>query len=301
MSAALPSDDGTGGRPRPGAAGDLPAVLDAAPMFRRAVAGYDRFQVDTYVRWAEDELATADRERERLEARHLRAQAALEEARELLSHSPAGRDCRTASHRLAAVLAAAADQAEGMRADAEADRAAAAAAAQRVLADARAEADRLVADAAAAAAARAAEAARLVEAAEQERARAAAEAEVRLAGARAVEQRAAERAERLRRRAADDAAAARLQARQESVQLLATGREERRRADDAAAAARARLDRDAATRRAVLLAEIDLLERRRGELARTADPVPAAPRRSRPHPRGSLGRLRSLIASRVAP
>ena len=41
-------------------------------MFGRAVAGYDRFQVDTYVRWAEDELATADREREHLMALYLR-------------------------------------------------------------------------------------------------------------------------------------------------------------------------------------------------------------------------------------
>ena len=51
------------GRTRPNVSGDLPTVLQAAPMFRRAVAGYDRFQVESYVQWAEDELAAADRER----------------------------------------------------------------------------------------------------------------------------------------------------------------------------------------------------------------------------------------------
>ena len=68
---------------RPTVSGDLPSVLQAPPMFRRAVLGYDRFQVDTYVQWAEDELATADREREHLVARHLRVQADLEESRQL--------------------------------------------------------------------------------------------------------------------------------------------------------------------------------------------------------------------------
>src|SRR5215203_2246303 len=77
-------------RSRPPLSGDLLTVFRAAPMFRRAVAGYDRFQVDTYVRWAEDELATADREREHLLERHLRTRAALEQAQKLVSHSPAG-------------------------------------------------------------------------------------------------------------------------------------------------------------------------------------------------------------------
>src|SRR4051794_12811672 len=93
MNAELYADDGAGpssaGEPvlevrplderRPNVSGDLPPVFQAAPMFRRAVAGYDRFQVDTYVQWAEDELATADREREHLLARHLHTQAALQE------------------------------------------------------------------------------------------------------------------------------------------------------------------------------------------------------------------------------
>ena len=82
MNAELEAD-----RERPVLSGDLPTVLEAAPMFRRAPLGYDRFQVDTYVRWAEDELATADREREHLLARQLRTQAALDEATQLLPHS----------------------------------------------------------------------------------------------------------------------------------------------------------------------------------------------------------------------
>ena len=91
-------------------------------MFRRAVVGYDRFQVDTYVRWAEDELATADREREHLVARVVRTQADLEESRQLLSHSAAGGEFLQVSRRIGALLATAADEAEGLRADAEADR-----------------------------------------------------------------------------------------------------------------------------------------------------------------------------------
>jgi hypothetical protein len=66
MSAELIADDGTAfpfeddaadvDARRPHLSGDLPGVLTPAPMFRRTVAGYDRFQVDTYVRWAEDEI-----------------------------------------------------------------------------------------------------------------------------------------------------------------------------------------------------------------------------------------------------
>ena len=82
--------DETRDRRRPNVSGDLPSVFQAGPMFRRAVVGYDRFQVDTYVQWAEDELATADREREHLVARHLRTRAELEQARRLLCHSPDG-------------------------------------------------------------------------------------------------------------------------------------------------------------------------------------------------------------------
>src|SRR3954447_20692420 len=123
-------------RGRPNLSGDLSAVFRAAPVFRRSVAGYDRFQVETYVQWAEEELATAEREREHLVTRLLRTRAAFEEARQLLSHSSEGGQFLPSSRRIGAMLAAAADEAESMRAEAEAERTAACAQAQRMAGDA---------------------------------------------------------------------------------------------------------------------------------------------------------------------
>src|SRR5687768_7404950 len=192
--------------------GDLSDVLQAPPMFRRAVVGYDRFQVDTYVRWAEDELVAADREREHLETRHLQTRADLAAAQQLLAHSAGGAEMLRMSHRAGAVLAAAADEAEGIRTEAEAHRSAAAAEANRKLGYARwrisyaeAKAERMLADASAEVAGMAAAAARLVDAAEQTRAEARAEAELRLAQVRLVEQRAAEHSAQVGRRAAEEA------------------------------------------------------------------------------------------------
>ena len=261
---------------RPNVSGDLPTVFQAAPMFRRAVAGYDRFQVDTYVRWAEDELALAAREREHLLARHLRTRAALEESRRLLSHSSGGREFLRVSPRLAAMLAAAADQADSMRDQADSMRA-----------EAEAEARRLVATAATAAEEMTAAAARIVDDAEQQGREARAEAEARLAKVRTIEARATEHAGQirqqaeaeaaaLRRQALDEISGARLQARAEIVAMLVNGREERRRADAAATALRGRLDRDAATRSAALLAEVTALEHRRSLLRAEMD-GPAVP------------------------
>jgi cell division septum initiation protein DivIVA len=260
-------------RRRPNVSGDLPTVFQTAPMFRRAAIGYDRFQVDTYVQWAEEELVTAAREREHLVARHLRTRAELEEARELLSHSSAGGEMLRLSRRIGSMLAAAADEAEGMRAEAEACRSTASAQAEqtvahaeRVLADAAAEARLMVAEAATDAEEMIAEAGRIVDQAEQTGRDARAEAEARLEKVRAIEQRAAEDAGHIRRRAVEEALAARLQARHEVVQMLSTGREERRRADAEAAAIRERLDRDAAARRATVLAEVEALEHVRAAL-----------------------------------
>jgi hypothetical protein len=260
-------------RSRPDASGDLPTVFEAAPMFRRALAGYDRFQVDTYVRWAEEELATADREREHLVARHLATLAALEETRQLLPHSAEGGEFLRLSRRIGSLLAAAADDASGMRAEAQADRAAAAAeaertaaAAARLLADTRAEADRLRAEAATEVDAMVVAAGRIVEQAEETREQARAEAEARLGEVRAAEHRAVEHAALVRRRAAEEACAARLQVREEIVEMLTTGREERRRADAEAATVRERLDGEAVARRAALLAEVTALEHRRSAL-----------------------------------
>ncbi|MET0764615.1 MAG: hypothetical protein ABWY29_07095 [Blastococcus sp.] len=258
---------------RPNVSGDLPSVFQGAPMFRRAVAGYDRFQVDTYVQWAEDELATAHREREHLEDRHLRTRADLEEARQLLSHSSDGAEMLRLSGRIGSMLAAAADEAEGMKVEAESCRSAASEQAERmlahaeqVIADAGAEAERMVAEAAGEAEKMAAEAGRVVDLAEQTGRQARAEAEARLESVRLVELRAAEDAAQLRQRAAEEATAARQQARDDIVRMLSTARDERRRADAEAAAASERLVRDAATRAASILAEVEGLEHRRASL-----------------------------------
>jgi cell division septum initiation protein DivIVA len=251
---------------RPNVAGDLPSVFRAAPMFRRSVGGYDRFQVDTYVQWAEEELVTAEREREHLLAAHSRTWAELEQARALLSHSPDGGEMLRLSPRIASILASAADEATSMRTEADADRTAAAAHAEQVRADAEAAAERLVDAATGQADALIAEADRLVAEAELTRRRARVEAESRLDSVRQLEQRAAEQAEHIRQLALAEASAARLHAREEIVRMLGTGREERRRADAEAVATRLRLDREAAARSASLRAEVARLERRRTTL-----------------------------------
>ncbi|WP_029432983.1 hypothetical protein [Blastococcus sp. URHD0036] len=234
-------------RHRPNVTGDLPTVLDGIPVFGRAVAGYDRFQVDTYVRWAEDELATADREREHLTALYLRTRSALDDAEQRLSHSAGGDELLQLSRRIGAMLAAAADEAEGIRAEARAERAATAAegrrllaSAERVLGDAEATAARLVDDATVAAAAVTADADRVLADAEAIRQAARDEAETGRAELAVLRQQAARDADAVRRRAGDDAAAAVLRARSEVVGMLATARELRRRADDEAAALRER-------------------------------------------------------------
>ena len=219
-------------RGRPNVSGDLDDVLQAPPMFRRAVVGYDRFQVDTYVRWAEDELLAADREREHLEGRHLQARAELSAAQQLLTHSSGGAEMLRMSQRVGAMLASAADEAEGIRAEAEASRSAAVAEANRKLGYARwrisyaeARAERVLAEAAAGAADTRATAARVLAAAERSLDEARAEAEQRLAEVRVVEQRAAEHATLVRRQAMADVAAARLQGRDEIVLMLNAARD----------------------------------------------------------------------------
>jgi cell division septum initiation protein DivIVA len=282
MTVELQVDDAADRR-RPNVSGDLPTVLDSAPMFRRAVLGYDRFQVDTYVQWAEDELAGADRERRRLEARHLATRAALDEAEQLLAHSASGGKFLQVSRRVGTMLAAAADEAESMRAAAEADRAAAsdsatrmAEHAERLLAAAGAEAGRTVLAATAEAQALAAQARRTVADAERALADAATEVAARLEAVRAVEQRAAGAAAAVARQAEADAQDARLRARAEIVAMLADGRAERRRADAEAGAARARLDAQAADRRAYLSGEVARLEGLRTALQAEVELLAAA-------------------------
>lgn len=285
---------------RPDVPAGLDRVLEAAPMFRRALAGYDRFEVESYVQWAETELATAEREREHLLARQLETGAALDEARELLGHSAGGGEFLQVSRHIGSMLAAAADEAEALRAEADAVRQDATAFAEEAGAEARrvaviaAEAaERVLAEARSAATEKVEHARRTLAVAEETRERARLEAEARLAEVRRLERRAAEDARRLGEQAAEEAAATRLRARDEVVRMLAVGREERRRADAEATAARERLDRDAAARTAVLLADVAVLEERRAalrtEVEQLASAVPAGATR-RPG-RSLLGRL----------
>jgi cell division septum initiation protein DivIVA len=318
-AALLPVEPGTdpaagpGERRRPNVSGDLPTVLQAAPMFRRVVVGYDRFQVDTYVRWAEDELAAADREHEHLLARHLETRAELEEALELLSHSSGGGEFLQLSRRIGTMLAAAADEAERIRAEATAARAHAAgqatrsvARAEKVLADAEAEAARLVDEAAVRAEDMTTQARRVLDQAGRTGRDIRAEAQARLQRARVTEQRAAEEADRIRQRAVDEASAAREHARAEIVRMLDTARQQRRRSDVEAAAARERLDRAAAARSSELRAEVAALERRRAALVRevarvgrlVADPPTG---RTEAHLHGLLDRLKWRSRSLRAP
>jgi hypothetical protein len=61
MGGQLHADGGTEAEParvrldreRPNVSGVLPTIFAAAPVFRGALLGYDRFQVDSYVQWAE--------------------------------------------------------------------------------------------------------------------------------------------------------------------------------------------------------------------------------------------------------
>ena len=326
MSAELHADDGPARhlfavvpdrdereRERPNVSGDLPTVLQAAPMFRRVVVGYDRFQVDTYVRWAEDELAAADREHEHLVARHLETRAELEEALELLSHSPGGGEFLQLSRRIGTMLAAAADEAERIRAEAASARSHAAgqatrsiARAEKVLADAEAEAARLVADAAVRVEDMTTQARRVLDQAHRTGRDIRAEAQARLQQARVAEQRAVEKAEQIRQGAVADASAAREQARAEIVRMLDTAREQRRRSDAEAAAVRERLGREAAARSSALRAEVAALERRRGalvrEIAQFARPVPGpSDGRMSAHVRRQFDRLRWRSGSLRAP
>ncbi|WP_104525230.1 hypothetical protein [Blastococcus atacamensis] len=262
---------------RPNVAGDLAGLMGSAPMFRRAVAGYDRFEVDTYVRWAEEELASAERAHEHLLVRHLNTVTALDDARALLDHSSDGRELLGTSQRIGTLLAAAADEAEGIRtearAEARAERAAAAEAAARlsaeaarVLAEAGEEAARAVAAAAAEAGELLADARRAVEDAERTAAGLRTEAERHLARAQLTERTAERDVAVLRQQAADQITDARVHARGEIVRMLDIGREQRRRADEATADERRRLDLSAATRRTALLTEIEALEARRATL-----------------------------------
>jgi cell division septum initiation protein DivIVA len=118
----------------PNFSGDLDALLSTAPVFRAAVRGYDRLQVDNYVSWAEAELRAARRETDDLVDRYGRACAELEISRRLLARSPEGQEMSVLSERMGRMLRMAADEAAGLTAAGQAE-------ADQILADARTEAD----------------------------------------------------------------------------------------------------------------------------------------------------------------
>ncbi len=126
-----PPEKATPGERRPRLSGALPELIGNGPCFRTAVRGYDRLEVDNYVAWAEDELATAQREREHLLDRVATCAADLAISRRLLAERPTG---RLISDRVVEVLRLAEQQAAQVldAADAEAG---------RIVADARLEAD----------------------------------------------------------------------------------------------------------------------------------------------------------------
>jgi cell division septum initiation protein DivIVA len=131
---------------RPNLSGDLDGLLVSPPEFRRRSMGYDRLQVDNYVAWAEAELQSSRRETEDVLERYGRCSAELALARQQLAHSPAGQEMVHLSERIGSILQLAADEAaeitstardeaERLRAEAEADRILAAEALEGVGAD----------------------------------------------------------------------------------------------------------------------------------------------------------------------
>ncbi|TFV45967.1 hypothetical protein [Blastococcus sp. TF02A-35] len=103
----------------PKLSGALETLLDHRPAFRGSVRGYDRLEVDNYVAWAEGELAAAHREREHLLDRLVAGAAELEISRRLLAERPPARP--VVSDRVGEILRLAEDQAAEVLAAAESE------------------------------------------------------------------------------------------------------------------------------------------------------------------------------------
>jgi hypothetical protein len=169
--AADPDEPDAGGLPAvraPDVGGGLEQLLDRRPIFRRRHRGYDPFQVDGYVAWAEAELDAARRQCDYLLSRFGACAAQLELARQAPPHRSVtgpvstrlGEMLRVAAEEAEAITAAGIDEAErivaGARAEAEARlrkvagiREAAVAAGEEIRAQARRDAEQLLARAAA--------------------------------------------------------------------------------------------------------------------------------------------------------
>ena len=121
----------------PASSGELDALLAPRPVFRAALRGYDRLQVDNYVARAETELLAVRRANDDLLTRYGACSAELEIARRLLACSPAGREQVRTSERVGEILRLAADEAARLTEAGAAD-------ADRIRGVARAEADALL-------------------------------------------------------------------------------------------------------------------------------------------------------------
>ncbi|MGK5115402.1 MULTISPECIES: DivIVA domain-containing protein [unclassified Geodermatophilus] len=122
---------------RPNLAGDLDSLLGTRPLFRTALRGYDRLQVDNYVSWAEAELQAVRRENDDLLTRYGACSAEVEISRRLLACSPEGRELVRTSERVGEILRLAADEAAQLTE-------AGAVEADRIRGQARSEADALL-------------------------------------------------------------------------------------------------------------------------------------------------------------
>jgi colicin import membrane protein len=299
---------------RPNFSGDLNTLLTTVPVFRTALRGYDRLQVDNYVTWAETELRLARRETDDLVERYGQASAELEISRRLLARSPEGQEMSAIAQRMSGMLQMAADEAAELKAAGEAG-------AEQIRADARREADARLRKAheikqmAVDTSDRLRETARQLRAeaaAELDRARAEGAAELDRARAGAAQLRAEAQAERERlvaeavaelERAHAEAAAERERARAEAAAELERADAEavtgldRARAEAAqirleAEAERERLDRDAAAAR--LRAEQELttwIDRTRAAARREQEEVAAAAEAALAEAQGELAEL----------
>ena len=137
----VPAGVGSGGLPiprtDPATPGELDVLLEPRPVFRAALRGYDRLQVDNYVAWAQTELLAVRRANDDLLTRYGTCSAELEISRRLLACSPAGREQVRTSERVGEILRLAADEAARLTEAGAAD-------ADRIRAVARAEADALL-------------------------------------------------------------------------------------------------------------------------------------------------------------
>ena len=137
----VPAGRGSGGPPfpwtDPASSGELDALLAPRPVFRAALRGYDRVQVDNYVARAETELLAVRRANDDLLTRYGACSAELEISRRLLACSPAGREQVRTSERVGEILRLAADEAARLTEAGAAD-------ADRIRGVARAEADALL-------------------------------------------------------------------------------------------------------------------------------------------------------------